>query len=298
MPSSGQSTEAELRDIARSAGVSAWVHTERLGGPEGDVGLAASAPVAIASLYKLPLALVWADLVQAEILTESDRMLLAADRRVAGPTGVALLLDDVEMSQRDVVRQMLAVSDNAGGDAIFGLIGRDRIRRHLSAIGLPPDMVRQASAGETGAMMRDTGSESWSAAQRLLADPDRVTDTSQYDPAFASSASAADVTALLRMLWLRAGSGHAIIRDAMAQQAWRHRIGSGFPHDDVTVFGKTGTLGTLRHEAAVVQYPHEYPIAVAVLTRSVRPERHQPRVDAAIGEIARLAVRPLRMATS
>ena len=220
MPSSGQSTEAELRDIARSAGVSAWVHTERLGGPEGDVGLAASAPVAIASLYKLPLALVWADLVQAEILTESDRMLLAADRRVAGPTGVALLLDDVEMSQRDVVRQMLAVSDNAGGDAIFGLIGRDRIRRHLSAIGLPPDMVRQASAGETGAMMRDTGSESWSAAQRLLADPDRVTDTSQYDPAFASSASAADVTALLRMLWLRAG---AATRSSVTP--WRSRPG-------------------------------------------------------------------------
>jgi len=288
-------TDAELREVARSAGVSAWVHAQRLGGPPDAVGLNAFESVAIASLYKLPLALTWADLAEEGELDPCGRMRLPAAGRVGGPTGIALLLDDVEMSQRDVVRQMLAVSDNAAGDAIFATIGRARIDDHLTALGFPSGMVRQGSADETRAMMRDTGSETWLEAQRLLADPDRVTTTSQYDPAYASSATAADLTRLLGMLWLRAGYGHAIIREAMAQQAWRHRIGSGFPHDDVTVFGKTGTLGALRHETAVVQFPHEHPIAIAVLTRSVRPERHQPRVDAAIGELARLAVRPLRM---
>lgn len=82
----------------------------------------------------------------------------------------------------------------------------------------------------------------------------------------------------------------------MRLQAWRHRIGSGLPHDDVTVAAKSGTLGRLRQEMAVVKFPGEVPIALAVLTRSLRPEIHQPRVDAAIGAIARAVVHPLRRA--
>jgi hypothetical protein len=37
------------------------------------------------------------------------------------------------------------------------------------------------------------------------------------------------------------------------------------------------------------------PVAVTVLTRAVCNERHLPRVDAAIGELARTAVTALRM---
>ena len=37
-------------------------------------------------------------------------------------------------------------------------------------------------------------------------------------------------------------------------------------------------------------------VGVVVLTRAARPERHLPRVDAAIGELARVAVGPLRLA--
>ncbi len=84
------------------------------------------------------------------------------------------------------------------------------------------------------------------------------------------------------------------VREAMRRQVWRHRVASGFPHDDVVVAGKTGTLGRLRHEIAVVEIPGEVPVAVSVLTRSLRPESHQPRVDTAIGVIARTAVHPLR----
>jgi len=98
--------------------------------------------------------------------------------------------------------------------------------------------------------------------------------------------------AVLALLWDHARHEH--VRSSMRLQAWRHRVGSGFPHDDVAVHGKTGTLGRLRHEAAVVEFPGEHPVAVAVLTKSARPEIHQPRVDATIGEIARVAVTALR----
>lgn len=288
----------DLAAIARDVGVTAWVHAARLDGPPGAVGMDELDRVPIASVYKLPLAQVWADLVHRGDLDPTSRLRLPALDRVPGPTGVAMLLDDVTMSQRDVVRLMLAVSDNVAGDAILALVGLERVHHHLAELGLPDSLVRQGSADETRAVMRDTGSASWAASQRALADPDRAVGTSQYDPAYASAASAADLTRVLSLLWAATGAAHALVRDAMAHQAWRHRIGSGFPHDDVPVFGKTGSLGRLRHEVSVVQFPHEHPIAVTVLTRAVRPERHQPRVDAAIGELARRAVTPLRMPTA
>ncbi len=289
---------SDLAGIARDAGVTAWIHATRLTGPDGSVGMGADVPVSIASVYKLPLALVWADLVHAGELQASSPVELRARDRIPGPTGTAMLLDDVTLSQRDLVRFMLAISDNAAGDAILALIGRDRVHTHLTSLGLPETLVRQGSAEATRALMRDTGARSWSAAQSVLADPDRVAYTSQYDSVFASAGCAQDLASVLRILWSRAGEPYSLVRDAMAHQAWRHRIGSGFPHDDVLVWGKTGTLGTLRHEVAVVQYPLEHPVAVAVLTRAARPERHLPRVDTAIGELARRAAAPLRLAVS
>jgi beta-lactamase class A len=294
----GEEPRSDLAEIARDAGVTAWIHATRLTGPDGSVGLGAKVPVSIASVYKLPLALVWADLVDEGELQASSPVELRARDRIPGPTGTAMLLDDVTLSQRDLVRFMLAISDNAAGDAILALIGRDRLNTHLKALGLSETLVRQGSAESTRALMRDTGARSWSAAQSVLADPDRVSDTSQYDAVFASAGSAEDLTSVLRILWSRASRSHVLVRDAMAHQAWRHRIGSGFPHDDVAVWGKTGSLGTLRHEVAVVQYPLEHPVAVAILTRAARPERHLPRVDTAIGELARRAAAPLRLPVS
>lgn len=284
-----------LAEVARDAGVTAWVHAARITGPPASVGLTEHERVAIASVYKLPLALLWADLVERGDLDPASPVCLRAPDRVPGPTGIAMLLDDVTMSQRDVVRLMLAVSDNAAGDAVLALIGVDRVHHALEQLELPMALVRQGSAEETRSVMRDTGASSWTGSQQALADPDRAVGTSQYDPAYASAASAAELTRVVQLLWARTGAAHGLVRDAMAHQAWRHRIGSGFPHDDVLVFGKTGSLGRLRHEVSVVQFPHEHPVAVTVLTRAVRPERHQPRVDAAIGELARRAVTPLRL---
>jgi beta-lactamase class A len=44
----------------------------------------------------------------------------------------------------------------------------------------------------------------------------------------------------------------------------------------------------------VVHHRHETPIAVAVLTEAARADPNQPRVDAAIGAVAALAVAALR----
>lgn len=300
--SAGTSRAAEqLRAVARDAGVTAWVHATRVDGRGSDVAehvsLAGDDPVAVASLYKLPLAAAWADLVEDGALDPRERVTLTSDR-APGPTGIAMLLDEVSMSMRDLVRMMLAVSDNAAGDVILTRVGPDRLERWRERRGLADTWVRHGSAASLRIVQRETGASSTALAERALAAVEHDIVTTEYDPALASSSTASDICGVLTHLWAGTGAAHAIVRDALAHQAWRHRIGSGFPHDDVAVHGKTGSLGRLRHEAAVVAFPGEHPVAVAVLTRSARPERHQPRVDAAIGEMARLAVAPLRSAAT
>ncbi len=85
-----------------------------------------------------------------------------------------------------------------------------------------------------------------------------------------------------------------MMRTLLAQQIWPHRIRSAFPFADVVVAGKTGTVGPIRNEAAVVEIPGEVPIAVSVFTRAARSDVFLPNVDAAIGRAAHLAVTELR----
>lgn len=283
-----------LRAIAVDAGVEVWLHARRLDGSGAAIDLDGHEPVATASLYKLPLALVWAELVTAGELDPLSPIHLPGADRLPGATGVSMLLDDVTLTARDAVRLMLAVSDNACADALIGHIGRDWLNAHLISIGLPGTVVRRGSADAQRELMHDMGAATPGAADILLADPDHDRVTRASDPALSSTSTAAESCEVLARLWSADSPAHACVREAMGKQVWRHRIGSGFPHDDVGISGKTGTLGRLRHEAAVVEFPHEHPVAVAVLTRAVRSERHLPRVDAAIGAIARVAVTELR----
>jgi beta-lactamase class A len=63
----------------------------------------------------------------------------------------------------------------------------------------------------------------------------------------------------------------------------------------VSIAGKTGTIGVIRNEVAVVEFPGEHPVAVAIFTRAARTDPHLPVVDAAIAETARIAVTELRL---
>ncbi len=59
---------------------------------------------------------------------------------------------------------------------------------------------------------------------------------------------------------------------------------SGFPFADVVVAGKTGTLGAVRNEVGVIEFPDGDAFAVAVFTRAARADALLPRADAAIGQ--------------
>lgn len=279
-----------VRAVAADVGIEVAAVARRLHGGDDLVGVEPDRPMAIASLYKLPLALAWSDAVAAG-RDPATRLRLMTRTRLAGPTGISALADDVELSERDATRLMLSVSDNAAAEALLGVVGQEALDAWIAAAGTPATAVRRGAEESWRRVAAEVGGRAES-APRSLADPDADVVTAEYDPALASVSTPRDLVAMLDRAWSL--PSYAWVRESMGLQAWRHRIGSGFPHDDVRIFGKTGSLGRLRHEVGVVEYPAEHPVAVAVLTTSVRPETHQPRVDRAIGEIARTLVQPLR----
>lgn len=289
----------EIRQIAADVGVHAGVHAHPLGvsaATDAQVGVDADVPVPLASLYKLTLAGCWSDLVATAELDPLAPLTLEPERRPPGATGVAALADPVTLSLRDTVRLMLTVSDNAAAEAVLEVVGLERVTRWCLDLGLRSTHVRRGSAESLRRVFEEVGGRSLTEALARLADPAADRDTSEYHSVLTTVSTPADLTTLLEHLW--SADHHAWVSDSMRLQAWRHRIGSGFPHDDVSIAAKTGTLGRLRHEAAVVHFPGEHPVAVAVMTMSIRPEEHQPRVDAAIGAMARVAVNALRRPTA
>jgi beta-lactamase class A len=283
--------------ILRDAGCRGWVHARRVDDPAGDIGLDPDDLVPIASVYKVAVALVWALDADAGALDPREPLSLRPSGRTPGPTGLSILTDDVVLSSRDLVRLALTLSDNAAADHVLDLVGgAARVSEVLAGLG-HDIVVRGGTRHSLAVGQEETGTADEASYMRALADIHHDVVTSQYDPALATSASARTLTGLLADLWGRRvvpGEHGDVVRGAMSQQVWSHRLRSGVPHDDVDVAGKTGTLGTLRHEIGVITFPDEVPIAVAVLTRSARPERHLPVVDAAIGAAAAAVVHPLR----
>ncbi|MGV2919213.1 serine hydrolase, partial [Streptomyces alfalfae] len=60
------------------------------------------------------------------------------------------------------------------------------------------------------------------------------------------------------------------------------------------VSGKTGTFGTMRHEAGVEELPDGGVYTAVVFTQAARADNKLPRADAVIGTAARAAVEELR----
>ena len=79
--------EHELHSIATDVGVRAWLHAEQLSPDPQTVSLRGDEPAATASLYKLPLALAWADLVETGEVDPLTPLAMPARDRLPGRLG-------------------------------------------------------------------------------------------------------------------------------------------------------------------------------------------------------------------
>ncbi|HEX6354779.1 serine hydrolase [Actinophytocola sp.] len=292
------SVEQRIRDTFRDAGAAGWLHAVPVvDAPSREIGVGADEQVVMASVYKLPLLVALCQRFADGTIDPTATVRVHPQSSSPGPTGVATFLDPVTLSWRDLAASMIAVSDNAAADVILGAVGLDAVRDVLTACGLAGTKVVGGQADIEASLVRDTGATSAAEAFALLADNDEALTVSVYDPAFASATTARDMTRLLSHVWSDAvvtPEQCALMRRLLRQQVWPHRVRAGFPHAGVVVAGKTGTIGAIRNEVAVVTFPGETPIAVAVFTFAARADAALPAVDAAIGECARLAVTELR----
>lgn len=266
-------------------------------GPEVGADCGSEDQVVMASVYKLPVLVAYCRAVDASALDPCEPTTLLAKERTPGTTGISAMADDVTVTWRDLARSMIAVSDNAAGDALLDRIGLPQVRQTIDSLGLAATTVEGGTRDIYRLLMDDTDRGDLAAALGLLNDNDHIVCSRAFDPLLASSTTPNDMTALLESIWTdRAASSAqcAFMRTVLGQQIWPHRISSGFGYAGVRIAGKTGTLGPLRHEVAVVQHRHEPPIAVAVFTEAARADPSQPRVDAAIGAVAADIVAALR----
>jgi beta-lactamase class A len=297
IPSLGGGMNARIRAVFADAGARGWLHATPLDRPDESVEVDADVVVPLASVYKLPLLAGFCRLVDQGELDPREQLTLLPTARTPGPTGLSILADPVTMSLRDLAVSMMTVSDNAAADALLDKVGLDRLAILLREFGLDHTRVRRGAAGNLRDLQRRTGASDPDAALAVLADNDQTDPTGVYEAANASASTASDMTQLLRLLWtgqLLANDQTRFVKTTMEQQVFAHRLAAGFPYDGVRVAGKTGTFGALRHEVGVVALPDGDAYAIAVFTLAARGDRRLPRVDAAIGEAARIAVDLLR----
>lgn len=261
------------------------------------VGLDEDAPVATASVFKIPIALAYACEAEAGRLDRTERHPVPPRFRDGG-IGTSGCVDAVEMSLRDLVGMMLTMSDNAATDVVLRRVGLARVNGLLAALGRRRTRLVGGCSDLVGALLADLGVASLAEAQPVLAalPAEEVARLSVCDPGRTTRSTARDTAGLLAQIWRdEAGPAAACreVREVMARQIWPHRLASGFG-DGYRIAGKTGTLPGWRNEAGVVEHPDGGRYAVAVFTRAARPRELDPAADRAIGRAARIAVDALR----
>jgi beta-lactamase class A len=263
--------------------------------------------VSPASVMKIQVALAVEVAISRGELDAAAPRQLSPERRTPGPVGVSLLHDTVTMSVRDLVVQMLTVSDNVATDELIALVGLDAINRLTRELRLEQTLVVADLRTMLGEIARDAGFEDFGrlVAAELDASPvhaqeiaRRIAQSGPLDPTRGTRTTPRETVHLLRAIWTGdAGPADACarVRATMAHQLVRARIASGFDPSTTVAAKSGGLLGVVRNEAGVVRLPDGFGAAVAVFTRRMPNDEVDPvAIDRSIGATARGLVDALR----
>lgn len=295
-PSDADEVTAFLQAVFDEAGVEGFVHARDIDG-DREVAFHADAPVIVASLRKIPIAVAYAREAAAGVLDRAARHTITAANREGGGIGTDSCLHDVTLSTRDLAFFMLSMSDNAATDTLMEILGTERVRAVAAELGCPNLPVGRC---------RDLWDPVWEelgldpdgdiGAQLDQVSEDRIRGLAMLDPTRSAFSTPREITSLLTAIWRdQAGSVDACteVRELMSHQLSTHRLIAGFDAE-VKVAAKNGSLWGVLNEAAVVEYPDGGRYAVAVFLRTPGVGGRNPAADAAIGRAARTAVDHLR----
>lgn len=300
----------DVVELLAEVGCTGSVHAVSLA-TGGQWGRSPDELVAPASVIKVCVALAALEAVATGCLDGRARVRLPADGRTAGPAGLSLLSDDVEVSVRDLVPLMLTISDNAATDALIDLCGVEAVNDHVRSLGLARTRLASNLRTMLDGMAEEAGFSDYRAVEGYEPQPGQVPSAEEVqarlarstalDPHVGSCTTAREMAELLHLIWsdqAAAPEACAALRRTMGRQLAGNRLASGFP-STVRIAAKSGALmGVVRNEVGVVTLPGNRAYAVAVFTRSLP---HRPTdgraVDLAIGQVARRAVDDLESRT-
>ncbi len=284
----------DLRSLFSSRGAEGFLHAVDLA-TGAEVGLDEEEPVVAASVFKIWVLLELCRQAFGGEGSLTERIRVASEDRVLGPTGLSVLLDEAELSVRDLAASMMSVSDNTATDVLMARVGLDRIQEGLRRLGLV-NTILTGDCGDIFASIPEDVGRSIEELEDLQTVPEEMRRWRALDPQRTTRTTPRDTTALLRLIADDAAASPEVcaeVRRIMSKQIWPHRLRAGFP-DEVRIWAKTGSLPGIRNEAGVVEYPDGGRYAVAVFTRSESLATINPGVDRAIWEAAALAVATLR----
>ncbi|MEU6096942.1 serine hydrolase [Streptomyces sp. NPDC047079] len=262
------------------------------------LGFDVDRPVPLASVVKVPLALVALDRMATGELDSARQVTVDPATSSVGPTGLAAFRHPATVAVGDLVTLMLSVSDNAAADALFDLVAVEDVDARLRAWGCSGLRVRhrlnrmyECAAGAAG--------NDFSLALELAIRDDRSGrhTIETLDPPYANIGTATALVDLLERVWrdeIAHPGATAELRRLMGMQVFTQRLASELRADTLRVSGKTGTFLHLRHEIGVVEAESGDRVAMAALTRSDRRANLAPDIDLAIGIGARQAFEALR----
>lgn len=269
-----------------------------------EIGIDADETVVAASVFKVPVLVELCRQYAAGLRSPTERVRIGADRwRVGGGTGTAAMLDDIDLSLRDLAFLMMSVSDNRATDVIVSLLGLDAINATMRDFGFVDTVVELDCTGLFATIAEDLGTDLDTLEEHLAAG----TVTPELDrsmramrcvtPDRTDRTTPRESTSLLAALWrdeVVGAEAAAEARRILGQQAWPHRLTSGFPDSRIRLSGKTGTIFYVRNEVGVVEFPDGQRYSVAVFLQEPTSEQRNPDADRVIGTAARLAVDYLR----
>lgn len=286
------SIQAVLDDI----GARAWVHGIDLDHPEREVVCGADDPVVAASVFKLPVLVEMCRQISVGTLAGEQRVRIGADeRRTLGGIGLSVMLDEVELSLRDLAVLMMSVSDNRATDVICDLVGLDAVATLLQQLDLPGTVIPGDCQWLFDSIEQDMAGQDWDAIEPGPDDP-RLS-VRAVTPLETIRTTPRESTTLLGKLWRDEdlpADACALARHILGLQVWPHRLATAFPDDSVKLSGKTGTFGPVRNEVGVAEFPDGQRLAIAVFLNSGSASGRQRDADRAIGRIGAVVVEQLR----
>lgn len=242
---------------------------------DGEIGLAADEAVVLASSFKIPVALEYARRVAAGTVDPNERVAVASEDRVPGPTGLSGFKHDAVVSLGDLAYLMMTLSDNTATDVMIRKLGLDRVNSLLGSLGLTETVLVGDCRRIIQELLDDLGLDEDAELDSSATDPQVVTGARSLRPGKTTRSTPREAARLVQMIWRdEAGPPEACaeVRRLMRAQVWRDRLQSGFP-DEVVVSGKTGTLPG---GSATRSGPWSIPMEGVTRWRSSRPPIASP----------------------